>query len=265
MNEKLLEIKNLSVTIGERQIVDNVNFDLYCNQTVALVGESGSGKTMTALAILNLLPASARIDSGEIMFKDEDIFRMRRDRINDIRGNDIAMVFQEPFTALNPVMRVGQQIREVIVTHEKEKKERADEKVKTLLEMVQLSPEVTSSYPHELSGGMRQRVVLAMALACDPKIIILDEPTTALDVSIQEQVLALIKDVQAKVGFGILFISHDFSVVNMIADQICVMRSGIIVEKGEKKEVLFNPNHEYTKKLIDCVPRLGDERRRLPE
>ena len=182
-----------------------------------------------------------------------------------MRGNEISMVFQEPFTALNPVMRISVQIKESIFAHEACAKENAEEKMRELLSMVKLSENTGRMYPHEMSGGMRQRAMLAMALACAPDILMLDEPTTALDVSIQKEMLDLIKDIQIEKGMGIIFITHDFSVVNMIADIVCVMRRGKIVEKGEKQTVLTAPQHEYTKKLIDCIPRLGDTRDRLPE
>jgi ABC-type glutathione transport system ATPase component len=219
---------------------------------------------MTALAILDLLPASAERKSGQVLFKDKDIFKLDPERKRSLRGKDIAMVFQEPFTALNPVMRIGEQISETILAHENPSKAETAGRVKELLDIVRLSPGITSMYPHELSGGMRQRAMLAMALCCDPEILILDEPTTALDVSIQKHILDLIKSIQRERKLTTLFITHDFSVVNTVADRVCVMNQGFIVECGEKNKVLKEPGHEYTRKLIDCIPRLGDKRERLP-
>ena len=263
-SKKVLEINNLTVTIGAKRVIDGVSFDLHPGRVLALVGESGSGKTLTALSILDLLPEAAVREEGEIKFRGKNIFALKPGEMRKIRGNDIAMVFQEPFTALNPVMRVGDQISEVIVAHKDHSVHRTAERVKELLDMVRLSPEIIFCYPHELSGGMQQRVILAMALACDPDILILDEPTTALDVSIQKEILDLIKRIQEGGKFGILFITHDFSVVNMVADEICVMRQGLIVERGAKEEVLKDSRDQYTRKLISCIPILGDRRERLP-
>jgi len=261
---KILEIKNLTVTIGDKTVISNAGFELHSGKVLALVGESGSGKTLTALSVLDLLPRTALRRTGDIIFRGKDMFSLTAEEIRRIRGNDIAMVFQEPFTALNPVMRVGEQIREVISAHKDWPKTRVTGRVEELLEMVELSSEITSRYPHELSGGMRQRIMLAMALCCSPDILILDEPTTALDVSIQKRILDLIKRIQKENRFAVLFITHDFSVVNMIADEVCVMKQGVIVETGKKEEVLTDPWHEYTKELIGCIPRLGDKRKRLP-
>lgn len=259
----MFEVRNLTITVGQRRVVDNVSFDLHPGKVLALVGESGSGKTLTALALLNLLPIGVVRERGEVMFDGKNIFNLDHKELRSIRGNDIAMVFQEPFTALNPVMRVGSQIRETIIAHKKWPHRQVAEHVKKLLDMVKLSQRITSNYPHELSGGMRQRVVLAMALSCEASVLILDEPTTALDVSIQKEILGLIKDIQEDRKLAILFITHDFSVVNMIADEVCVMRQGVIVEKAVRKEILQNPQNAYTRQLIDCIPRLGDKRNRL--
>lgn len=262
---KLLGIKNLTVAIGDKKVIDDVSIDLEKGQILALVGESGSGKTMTALAVLDLLPPAAKRLSGSIEFKGSDIANMNKEAVRSLRGNEISMVFQEPFTALNPVIKISVQIEESIFAHEACNKKDADEKMRELLSMVKLSFDTGGMYPHEMSGGMRQRAMLAMALCCSPDVLILDEPTTALDVSIQKEMLDLIKGIQTEKGMGIIFVTHDFSVVNMIADSVCVMRGGQIVEKGEKQAVLTDPKHKYTKKLIDCIPRLGDTRDRLPE
>ncbi len=264
MNDKVLEVKDLTVSIDGRRVIDKVDFDLHPGRILALVGESGSGKTLTALAVLDLLPMVSVREKGEIKFKGRNVFDLETGEMRKIRGDGIAMVFQEPFTALNPVMRAGDQISEAIVAHKGYSRIRVAGRVKELLDMVKLSPETSGRYPHELSGGMRQRVILAMALACDPDVLILDEPTTALDVSIQKQILDLIKQIQEENRFAILFITHDFSVVNMIADEVCVMKQGTVVEKGTKEEVLGRPRERYTRRLISCIPRLGDRRERLP-
>jgi glutathione transport system ATP-binding protein len=263
-NETILEVKDLTVSFGEKRVLSDVSFSIYSGEIMALVGESGSGKTMTALSILNLLPPSALRENGLVLFKSDNILDLDAERIRRIRGKDIAMVFQEPFTALNPVIRISAQLKEAIVTHKVCPKGSIDARIKELLSTVKLTPEVLSVYPHELSGGMRQRVMLAMALSCDPTLLILDEPTTALDVSIQKHILELIKNIQQERKISILFVSHDFSVVNMIADRVCVMKEGFIVECGEKGEVLHSPKHEYTRKLVASIPRLGDKRERLP-
>ncbi|MGB2630829.1 MAG: ABC transporter ATP-binding protein [Candidatus Omnitrophota bacterium] len=264
--DNLLEVKNLTISFGGKKAVDNVSFSLHPGQIMALVGESGSGKTITALALLGLLPGAAVREKGDVIFRGKNIFDVGADKMRQIRGKDIAMVFQEPFTSLNPVIRTGEQISETILAHRGSlaKTVSIEEKMRELLSTVKLSPDVVSLYPHELSGGMRQRVMLAMALSCDPEVLILDEPTTALDVSIQKHILDLIKTIQRERGLTILFITHDFSVVNMIADRVCVMNRGKVMEYGEKDEVLHDPKDGYTRHLIDCIPRSGDKRERLP-
>ncbi len=260
----ILEINDLTVRIGAKRVIDGVSLSLEKDKITALVGESGSGKTMTALSVLDLLPRAGRVEKGSILFRGEDILRMEYGTLRKIRGRHIGMVFQEPFTALNPLITAGEQISETIAAHGMAPRSRLGGRVKDLLEMVRLSPDAASRYPHELSGGMRQRVMLAIALSCDPEILLLDEPTTALDVSVQRHVLDLIKNIQRDKGFAALFITHDLSVVNMIADDVRVMREGKIVESGAKDEVLRAPKHPYTRHLLECIPRLGDKRRRLP-
>jgi len=261
----MLEIKNLTVKIRDKRVIDNVTFEVRPGRITALVGESGSGKTMTALAILDLLPRSAVREKGEVTLNGRNIFTLAPEDKRRIRGKDIAIVFQEPFSALDPVLRVGRQVEEAITAHEDLSGEKLKGRVAELLQMVKLPPATAESYPHELSGGMQQRVLLAAAISCDPGVLILDEPTTALDVSIQKQILDLIKQIQEKNRFDVLFITHDFSIVNMIADEVCVMKQGVMVEKGPKEDVLRNPRHPYTKYLIECIPRIGDKRRRLPQ
>ncbi|MBD3426338.1 MAG: ATP-binding cassette domain-containing protein [Candidatus Omnitrophica bacterium] len=262
--EVLLEVKDLTVSIGKRHVINDVSFSLRKGRILSLVGESGSGKTLTSLAVLDLLPETAVRQGGEVLYRGSDIYRMQKEKVRQLRGNDIAMVFQEPFTALNPVLTVGDQIRETILAHRKRPKAGGNVLVKELMEMVRLSPEVETHYPHELSGGMRQRIVLAMALSCDPDVLMLDEPTTALDVSVQKEILDLVRDIQKKRDLAILFITHDFSIVNTISDEVCVMKQGEIVERGPKENILGDAQHPYTKKLIECIPRLGDKRSRLP-
>ncbi len=263
-DKKILEISDLTVSFGARRVIDNVSFSLYSGEVLALVGESGSGKTLTAFSILDLLPRTAALEKGKIMFNGKNVLDLDHEEIRDIRGNEIAMVFQEPFTALNPVMRAGDQIMEVMSAHDAVSRKNRKERMKELLHTVKLPAEISSHYPHELSGGMRQRVILAMALSCDPSVLILDEPTTALDVSIQKHVLDLIKQIQKERRLTILFITHDFSIVNMIADRVCVMRNGRILDEDGKEEVFTNPVDPYTRQLIACIPRLGDKRERLP-
>lgn len=260
----VLNIKELSVSFRERRVIDNLSLDLYPGKVTALVGESGSGKTLTALSVLDLLPPSARRESGEVIFSGKNIFSLSEEEKRKLRGNDIAMVFQEPFTALNPVMKVGEQVKEPLVAHTPLKGSGLLRRIENLFSMVKLSKDVANSYPHELSGGMRQRVVLAMAMACDPKVLILDEPTTALDVSIQKEILDLVRSIQLERKFAIFFITHDFSIVNMLADEVCVMKKGLLIERGLKEKILKNPQDPYTKQLIECIPKLGDKRERLP-
>jgi ABC-type glutathione transport system ATPase component len=262
--DSVLEVHNLTVTIASRRVIDGVSFSLEKGKVTALVGESGSGKTMTALALLNLLPERAVIKSGKVDFRGKDILKLSKDELRGIRGKYISMVFQEPFTSLNPLLKAGEQISETIAAHEKISPEELNRRVGELLLVVKLEADVAGRYPHELSGGMRQRVMLAMALSCSPEVIILDEPTTALDVSVQKHVLDLVRDIQRERHLAALFITHDLSVVNTIADKVCVMKDGKIVESGSKDEVLKAPKHAYTKHLLDCIPRLGDKRRRLP-
>jgi ABC-type glutathione transport system ATPase component len=262
--KNILQVQNLTVGIDGRRVIDDVSFELAHGRVTALVGESGSGKTMTALAMLDLMPRAAVRESGSILFRGKDIFELGSEAMRRIRGNDIGMVFQEPFTALNPVMRAGSQITEAILAHSDVSAKEAAGRVAELLDMVMLPGYAGAAYPHELSGGMRQRVVLAMALSCEPEVLILDEPTTALDVSVQKEMLELIVRIQSERELAILFVTHDFSVVNAIAHEACVMRNGCIVERGTKEKVLGDPDDDYTRQLISCIPKLGDNRRRLP-
>ncbi len=259
--EKLLEVRDLSVAFrnGERELlaVDRVSFDIKPRETVALVGESGSGKSVTALSILKLLPASARHPSGSIRFKGRELMRLPEREIRHVRGNDITVVFQEPMTSLNPLHTVERQIAEVLDLHAGVTGPAARARVIELLGQVGIpDPESRlASYPHQLSGGQRQRVMIALALANEPDLLIADEPTTALDVTVQAQIIKLIKDLQARLGMAVLFITHDLGIVRKTAERVCVMRQGQVVEQGTVADVFADPRHPYTRELIAAEPR----------
>jgi peptide/nickel transport system ATP-binding protein len=223
-----------------------------------VVGESGSGKSMTAGAIMRLLPGGVGIESGRILFGDEDLARTDERRMRELRGAEIAMVFQEPMTALNPLRTIGDQIAEMFRIHDRLTKREVEARVLSLLKEVRIpDPRLaTRAYPHELSGGQRQRAMIAMALALDPKVLIADEPTTALDVTTQAQILALVRDLQRRKGTAVLFITHDFGVVAEIADRVAVMQHGVVVEQGPAEQVLTRPSHAYTRALVAAVPPL---------
>ncbi|WP_275288958.1 ABC transporter ATP-binding protein [Halomonas elongata] len=262
MSDTLLEIDNLSVDFqlpdGTVPAVKGVSFDIRAGETVALVGESGSGKSVSSTAAMRLLPDLAQA-RGAIRFHGEDLLAATPRRMRRIRGNAISMIFQEPMTSLNPLHRIGAQIIEVLTRHNKAKGRKARTHALELLEQVGIpEPERRiDSYPHELSGGQRQRVMIAMALACEPELLIADEPTTALDVTVQAQILQLLKSLQARYGMAILFITHDLGIVRHFADRVCVMRRGEMVERGDTAEVFTNPRHDYTRMLIDADPRGG--------
>jgi microcin C transport system ATP-binding protein len=261
-NGPLLKVEDLSVVFRqagrETLAVDRVSFDIKPRETVALVGESGSGKSVTALSILRLLPyPAAHHPSGRILFKDRDLLRMSDHEIRDVRGNDITMVFQEPMTSLNPLHSVERQISEVLAVHHGLTGVAATKRVVELLSEVGIPEPETRlrSYPHQLSGGQRQRVMIALALANEPDLFIADEPTTALDVTVQAQILKLLKDLQSRLGMAMLFITHDLGIVKKIAERVCVMRGGRIVEQGRVADVFAAPKHEYTRALIAAEPK----------
>ena len=269
MRDRLLSIIDLSILLPEgsdRQFaVQNADLQLHAGETVCVVGESGSGKSLTARAVMGLLPAPhVRVGSGKIIFGGQDITQVSDERLREIRGSEISMIFQEPMTALNPVMSIGDQIDEVFRYHvTMSKKERLEKSIKLLEDVNIPDPaQIINAYPHELSGGQRQRAMIAMALALGPKILIADEPTTALDVTTQAQILELIKDMQQGLDTGVLFITHDFGVVADIADRVVVMQEGHIVETGKAKQVLNKPQHPYTKSLIAAIPRLKPRKAR---
>lgn len=256
----LLRVKNLTVTFKtageESTILNDVSFELHKNKTLGIVGESGSGKTMTALSILNLIPTPP-LESikGEIYFNGKDLLNCSSSEWQKIRGKRIAYIFQEPMTALNPVLTIGDQITEMLRVHEPIGKKEAIEKAAKLLDEVGIpSPaQRLKNYPHELSGGMRQRAMIAMALSCNPEILIADEPTTALDVTIQAQVLELFKSLIESRGMSILFVTHDLSVMAEIADHIIVLRNGIVVEYAPIQEIFDAPQHPYTQELLALI------------
>jgi microcin C transport system ATP-binding protein len=262
MSAPLLSIRDLSVAFGfgERQVlaVDRVSFEIGAGETLALVGESGSGKSVTALSVMKLLPyPPAHHPSGSIRFKGDELLTMRENDIRKIRGDDITIVFQEPMTSLNPLHTIDKQIGEILLLHQGLTGEKARARIVGLLEQVGIRDPVgrLGAYPHQLSGGQRQRVMIAMALANEPDLLIADEPTTALDVTVQAQILQLLRDTQKRLGMSMLFITHDLGIVRKIADRVCVMNTGRIVEHGPVERVFTAPEHPYTRELIAAEPK----------
>ncbi len=261
-----LTISNLTTTLnlktGPVKAVDNVSLTLNQGRSLALVGESGCGKSMLALSILGLVPSPpGKITAGSVLFDNRDLTRLPEKEMRAIRGNDIAMIFQEPMTALNPVFRVGSQISEALLFHKNMKKDQARNRAIELLKLVGIpAPEKRfHDFPHQLSGGMRQRIIIAMALACSPRVILADEPTTALDVTIQAQILELIKELQEKRQTSTVLITHDLGVVAQVCDEMAVMYAGRIVEHAQVSEILSSPRHPYTRGLLASLPRLDRE------
>jgi len=256
MNKDILKINNLSIVTKvdtKLNLVDDISLSVKSGKTTCIVGESGSGKSLTALSIIRLLSPQLKM-TGEILFNNEDICKMSELEIREKRGLDIAMIFQEPMTSLNPVLTIGYQIKEAIAVHSDLPNNKINNRVEELLMLVGIPIERISSYPDELSGGQRQRVMIAMSMSCNPKLLIADEPTTALDVTVQAQILKLLDDLKNKLNMSMLFITHDFGVVEDIADDVIVMFKGKIVERGEVNQVLKKPKHPYTKALLGCVP-----------
>nr|WP_089686678.1 ABC transporter ATP-binding protein [Halomonas gudaonensis] len=262
-----LSVRSLSVNFGSSRVVNNLSFDVYPGKTTAIVGESGSGKSITSLAIMRLVEyLNAEITEGSILFhsdaqgaRPQDLTQLSDKAMRKIRGKDIAMIFQEPMTSLNPVYTIGDQITEVLVLHEKHTRVSARAEAVKLLKLVRLADAeaLLKRYPHQLSGGMRQRVMIAMALACRPKVLVADEPTTALDVTIQAQILTIMRDLQQELGMAVIFITHDMGVVAEMADQVVVMRQGEKVEEATVEEIFARPRHPYTQALLAAVPKLG--------
>ncbi len=270
MSETLLEIKDLTIEFRSEdktiQAVRNLNLKIPKGKTVGLVGESGSGKSVTSLAIMGLIPnPPGRIAGGEILFKGTDLTKLSQDELRKLRGNKIAMIFQEPMTSLNPVFTVGNQIDEVLILHQAMSKSEARKRTIELLDEVGIPnpPESVNKYPHQMSGGQKQRVMIAMAMACEPELLICDEPTTALDVTIQKQVLELMFDLQRKHGMSMLFITHDLAVIADIADEVAVMFRGDLVEQNTTRALFEDPKHPYTKGLLACRPSLEENPVRL--
>jgi oligopeptide/dipeptide ABC transporter ATP-binding protein len=261
----LLRVENLAVAFGQAPAVDGVGFDLPAGGALGVVGESGSGKSVTALAILRLIAPPGRIAGGRILFQGTDLLAMPASALPDIRGRDIAMVFQEAMSSLNPLMTVGDQVGEAILLHQDLSRTERRARVVELLRLVGIpDPEARlSAYPHQFSGGQRQRVMIAIALSCTPKLLIADEPTTALDVTIQAQVLALIAKLREATGTALLLISHDLGVIAEMCDQVAVLYAGRLVEEGPVRAIFHRAAHPYTRGLLEAVPRLTDERRRL--
>ncbi len=256
----LLTIDGLTVRFGSAKVIEDLSFSVHPGRTVAVVGESGSGKSVTSLSVMRLADMmGARFDTGRILFGGRDLLETSQKDMRSIRGKEIAMIFQEPMTSLNPVFTIGDQISEVLMLHEKSSKAAALAEAQRLLEMVRLpdAAEQLKRYPHQLSGGMRQRVMIAMALACRPKLLIADEPTTALDVTIQAQILNILRDLQKELGMGMIFITHDMGVVAEMADDVVVMWKGRKVEEGPVGQIFNSPQHPYTQALLAAVPRLG--------
>jgi len=267
--KNLLTIKNLKVYFrlaeGIVRAVDGLNLEIKESRTLGLVGESGCGKSVSALSILRLIPPPGEIIEGEIRFGTDNLLKLKDDRLRKIRGRKIAMVFQEPHLSLNPVYTIGYQIEESIRVHLGLKGKKAKERVVRILREVGIpSPgERVKDYPHQLSGGLRQRAMIAMALACEPELLIADEPTTALDVTIQAQILELFFKLKASHRMSILLITHDFGVVSEVSDRIAVMYAGKIVEVGEREQIFFRSLHPYTRGLLNAVPKLGETKKRL--
>lgn len=258
----LLRLEHLSISpkkTPERLLVNDVSFTIEIGKTTCVVGESGSGKSLTALSVMGLLSKQLQLNAGKVLFNDPakgvlDLTKLDAESLRKLRGDKIAMIFQEPMTSLNPVLTVGYQIGESLTTHLGLKGAQLKTKINSLLEMVGIPVTRANSYPDELSGGQRQRVMIAMSIACEPSLLIADEPTTALDVTVQAQILKLLSDLKTRMNMGMLFITHDFGVVADIADHVVVMFRGQIVESGTKQQVLGNPQHPYTKALLACVP-----------
>ena len=269
MSERLLAVENLCVDFptalrrgrrGSVRVLDEVSLEITRGETLALVGESGSGKSMTALSVLRLVPEPGEISSGRILLEGSNLLELPEREIRAVRGNRVAMIFQEPMSSLNPVLTIGRQVAEPIRLHRKANKSEARERAAELLDAVSIpdAKRRLDDYPHQFSGGMRQRVMIAMALACEPDLIIADEPTTALDVTVQAQILELLKDLTSRLNSALLLITHDLGVVARYADRVSVMYAGRIVESAGARDLYGTPSHPYTRGLLQSVPRLDD-------
>ena len=266
----MLRVKELNISFltedGASNVATNINFSLGKNEILGIVGESGSGKSVTSLAVLGLLPKKKSIIEGSIRFNDVELLKLTEKELQQIRGNRISMIFQEPMSSLNPSLTCGFQVMEILLEHKKMDKIEAKKKVIELFHQVKLPrvEEMYNQYPHQLSGGQKQRVMIAMAIACKPEILIADEPTTALDVTVQKEIIKLLRELQIETGMSIIFISHDLSLVSEIADRMLVMQHGVIVEQGNTEKIFKNPENNYTKALINSKPSLQNRLKKLP-
>jgi len=263
----ILSLKDISISFGDNQVIHDISYGLNKNEILGIVGESGSGKSVSSLAILGLLPRRiSKITSGSIIYEDEDLTQLSSKAFQRIRGNKIAMIFQEPMSSLNPSMTCGKQVEEILLQHSNLSKNEVKQETISLFEKVKLpNPErILKSYPHEISGGQKQRVMIAMAIACKPDILIADEPTTALDVTVQKDIISLLKELQIETKMSIIFITHDLALISEIADRVIVMYKGDIVEQGAVKDIFKNPQHNYTKALINSRPSLDTRLQTLP-
>lgn len=270
MARKLLSVRNLKTSffthVGEVKAVRGISFDVNEGEVLGIVGESGSGKSVTSLSIMGLLQYPGRVVDGEILLNGEDILTYGKDQMRKVRGKEIAMIFQDPMTSLNPVYTIGNQVMEMILEHEKMSRREARARAIEMLKLVGIpaAEKRIDSYPHEFSGGMRQRVMIALALSCNPKLLIADEPTTALDVTIQAQILSLIKSLNKQFGMTTMLITHDLGVVATVCDKVAVMYGGLIMEYGTVDEIFYHPRHPYTMGLLGSIPHVdGGEKRRL--
>ncbi len=263
----LLNIKDLTIHFqteeGDVRAVNGISLSVDPGKTLGLVGETGAGKTTTALGILRLVPDPGKILSGSIEYKGEDILQMSEKAVQDLRGNEISMIFQDPMTALNPVMTVGDQIAEVILRHQNCSKVEAEHRMMDMLDKVGISADRAGDYPHQFSGGMKQRIIIAIALACNPKLLLADEPTTALDVTIQAQVMRMINDLKREFGTSMILITHDLGIVAESCDEVAIMYAGQIVEYGSLEDIFDRTAHPYTQGLFGSIPRLDQDTDRL--
>ena len=265
----LLQVKTLHTSFytdaGEVKAVNGISYNLDAGKVLGIVGESGSGKSVSAYSVLRILTDTGRVTEGEVLFKGENILKYSEPQMQKFRGSRISIIFQDPMTCLNPTFSIGSQLREAIRIHTDRNKEQVQARALEMLQLVGVNePEKRlKQYPHELSGGMRQRVMIAMALACEPDILIADEPTTALDVTIQAQILELMQDLQKKMGMAIIMITHDLGVIADMCDEIIVMYGGKVCERGTADEIFYNPRHEYTKGAIRSIPRISEKHERL--
>lgn len=269
MSEYLLQVKNLHTSFftdaGEVQAVNGVSFNLEKGKILGIVGESGSGKSVTAYSIMNILSDPGKVTEGEIFYNGNDVLKYSKKQIHNFRGKNVSIIFQDPMTSLNPVFTIGNQLEEAILLHTERNKKEAREHAVKMLELVGVNEprKRVKQYPFELSGGMRQRVMIAMALACEPDILIADEPTTALDVTIQAQILELMQELQGRLGMAIILVTHDLGVIAEMCDEIIVLYGGRVCERGTTDDIFYNPSHEYTKGLLNSIPSITRIKERL--